>query len=113
MKRVFNVNGETYVFTATEFCALKRVNGLDAVTKVKGYVCGNFGVYKDTVFRVFRVIDLKSGRGFSNLYAYPNMQKTIEKTFGNKRLMENYNKMIKSTKYEDYVRKFNEMKVAL
>ena len=113
MKKVFKVKGITYVFTSSEFCVMKRVNGLDAATKVKGYVCGNFGCYKDSVFRVFRVVDLKSGRAFSNLYAYPTMQKTIEMVFGNKKLMANYRKMIKSTKYEGYVRKFNEMKGGL
>ena len=110
MKKVFNVNGETYVFTSREFCIMTRLNGLDAVTKVKGYVCGNFACYKDTVFRVFRVVDLKSGRSFNNLYAYPSMEKTITSVLGNEKLMGNYSKMIKSTKYEGYVRKFNEMK---
>ena len=113
MKKVFNVNGETYVFTSREFCIMTRLNGLDVATKVKGYVCGNFGCYKDSVFRVFRVVDLKSGRAFSNLYAYPTMQKTIEMVFGNDKLMANYSKMVMSSNYEEYVRKFNEMKGVL
>lgn len=109
MKKVFNVKGITYVFTSAEFCVMGRNNGLDAVTKVKGYVCGNFGCYKDSVFRVFRVVDLKSGRAFSNLYAYPTMQKTIEMVFGNDKLMANYSNMVKTNKYENYVSRFNAM----